>query len=250
MKTNPILLLLLVLGIYLHSFAGGKETQKDFGFAKHSAEIAVTPNVSYLFYNNSSFSYSSYRPFVGVAVGGQYVYRPISLFAVSTGLNFHMQGILYKPRWFNQRVTTYESSIEHSAYLMLPIYFHFYKQMPKSTFEFAIGPDFYIPLFRRATISGLNTADIDNGSDIQLDKSSPEQMRRNAVMGLSIFLGAQLHLCPKADLFIGPQMSFVNLLAFDKDKQKLRTEGGGFYDVYMGLKLGFRLHSAPKQANR
>lgn len=246
MKT--LFLSLAFAGLYFFAGAVDNKTSKtDFGFAKHSAEIAVTPNVGYFIYNKSFYSYSSYRPFAGIAVGGQYVYRPISLLAVSTGVNFHMQGIFYKPRWFSQGVTMYESSIQHTGYLMVPVYFHVYKHMRKSTFEFAIGPDFYIPVFRRATIRGSNTFDGQNNSDTQLDEYSPEQMRKNAVMGLSVFLGAQLHLSKKADLFIGPHIGFLDVVRFNSMSQRNRADYGGFYNVYMGLKIGFRLHSAGKK---
>ena len=258
MKTHPILLLLLVFGIHLHSFAGGKETQKDFGFAKHSAEISVTPNAGYYIYSKPKQGvaldepYENNYPFLGFTFGLQYMFRPVHVFAVSAGLNFHMQGyyrhimdyvIIGQPN-LNARQLGYE------GFVMLPISFHLFKQMRNSTFEFAIGPDFYFPVFFHSNTSVFNFDGEKVNTVTYMNMYNTSLTRETTSLGLSIFLGAQLYPTPKADLSIGPQISFVNLVHFDGTIQENRLNSGGTYKINLGLKLGFRLHPASKGASR
>lgn len=256
MKKQFYLISLLMLSAVLFTFAEDKKDKKDFGFAKHNAEIQVTPHADYLLYAKGKDApapdepYQNRYPFIGFNFGAQYLYRPIELLAISAGLNFHMQGGFWRQRNYFPKEYVAVRQNYHIAAIMLPIYFHLYKRMPNSTFEFAIGPDFYFPVLSRsrATSYDFNGDKIDSESD--MDKYTRAQTRANSVLGLSIFLGAQLYLCQNADLFIGPQIAFMSLAYLDKDQQESRLKYGGFYDVYLGLKLGFRLHCKPKVESR
>jgi hypothetical protein len=255
MGNHRFSLLLFSFAFAFTVFAGDMDAKKDFGFTKHSAEITATPNVSYYIYSKSTIHnpYEGYYPFLGFTFGLQYMYRPIKVFAVSAGLNFHMQSLyersenyLFFPsgQYLNWR------RILNTGYLAVPLYLHLFKSMPKSTFEFAVGPDFYIPVFRHSSWTKFDRNDEKLSSGSQMERFDSDMIHRYASFGLSIFLGAQLYLCPKADLFIGPQISFINLAFFDKEYQQSRANTGRFSDVNLGLKLGFRLHPARKEASR
>jgi hypothetical protein len=250
MKTHPILLLLLVFGIHLHSFAGGKETQKDFGFAKNSAEISVTPNVSYLIYKKGRYvpfdkPYQSRYPFIGASFGAHYLYRPIQLVAVSTGIDLQLQGLYFDESGPSRVGAITRRTINHNGYLMIPFYLHLFKRMPNSTFEFAVGPEFYFRIFWRESQSSFYADGNRINSSVFMQRDG-YQIRDDAALGLSVFLGAQLYLCKQADLFIGPQISILNLIYFGKMNRESFALYGGYYGTTLGLKLGFRLHGAKK----
>ena len=74
------------------------------------------------------------------------------------------------------------------------------------------------------------------------DKASTEYMRENASLGLSIFLGGELNMCEHANLFIGPQIQFLELTYFSNSKNNDLINDDHKYPVSLGLKLGFRFH--------
>ncbi|MCW5908450.1 MAG: hypothetical protein KIS94_11365 [Chitinophagales bacterium] len=251
MRKHIYLVLFFLMALSVSGFAE-KEKAKDFGFAKHNAEVQVTPHADYLIYAKGKdvgapdAPYENRYPFIGFNFGARYMFRPIELLAVSAGLAMHMQGGFWRQRAYFPKEYVALRQNYHVAALMLPIYLHLFKQMANSTFEFAIGPDFYFPVFQRTASATYNPDGEKVNSDKDFDKYTTQYARQNAVFGLSIFLGAQLYVCPVANLFIGPQIAFMNLAYMDKDKQENRLKFGGFYDVYLGLKLGFRFHCKGK----
>ncbi|MBP6732394.1 MAG: outer membrane beta-barrel protein [Chitinophagales bacterium] len=249
------LLFLCILSIV--NFAAAQSTEsstavkanksKD-GFWHHSGEIAITPSADYFIYGKGkdfekSEPYEFQLPFIGFNISGQYMYRPVEVFAVSAGLGFRMQGNFYRQTdyFFGKKYVSIRSN-GHTGYLSVPLEFHLFKKLPGCTFEFATGPQFNFPVNTR---SGVATFDADGdkiNSGKDKDNFTTTQMREGASLGWNLLLGGEVHLAKHADLFIGPQINFVNLAFFDKDRQEARTDFGDNFDCSLGLKLGFRIH--------
>lgn len=225
-----------------------KKEKKGKSFATHSAEIQITPSVDYhLYQQGNTFSDAPYKgtyPFIGAGFGAQYIFRPIKMLSVSTGLQFRMLGQFQRQRTYPIIGSSYISFTgnTHQMLLSIPLYIHLYKKMRDCTFEFAIGPDFNIPIAMRA--SGKSYAS--NGSEIassnETNTYSTTQMKDMASFGISMFLGGELVLNEHADIFIGPQIQFLNLARFNSDLRKLERTSGRFFDAGLGLKMGFRIH--------
>lgn len=223
------------------------DKSKD-GFWHHSGEITITPSADYFIYAKgkdfeASEPYEFQLPFIGFNISGQYIYRPVEVFGISAGLGYRMQGSFYRQTdyFFSKKYVSLRSNA-HTGYLNVPIEFHLFKKMPGCTFEFATGPQFNFPVNTR-----YNTAsylpDGDNlATDKGKDKFTTKEMRELSSLGWNILLGGEIHLAKHADLFIGPQINFVNLAFFDKDRQEARTDFGDNFDCSLGLKLGFRIH--------
>lgn len=247
MKKHICLSLIFSIACFTPLFAQ-TQSAKDFGFAKHIAEIQVTPHADYLIYAKGKdvgmpdAPYEFRYPFIGFNFGARYMFRPIELLAVSAGLAMHMQGGFWRQRAYFPKEYVALRKNYHVAALMLPVYFHLFKRMANSTFEFAVGPDFYFPVFERSTSNSYNIDGEKINSVKDFEKYNSQYTRENTVFGLSIFLGGQVYVCPVSDLFIGTQIAFMNLAYMDKDKQENRLKFGGFYDVYLGVKFGFRFH--------
>ncbi len=239
--------ILSFLALSLFSFAA-KEKPAAGSFAHHCGEFHITPSADYYIYSKGKNyeapePYEFQMPFIGFDLGGQYMYRPVEVFAVSAGLGFRMQGSYYRHTVtiFDKKHVDY-TSISHTGYLQMPIEFHLFKQMPNSTFEFATGPQFNFPVLRNSTSSSYNLNGDKLTTDKSKDKFTTKQMGDNAVLGWNILLGAEVNLADHADLFIGPQINFLNIAYFDKDINESRRDNGSNFDCSLGLKLGFRFH--------
>ncbi len=252
------LTLMMVLAIITSSYAGGynpfklpgKDSEKKEAgkFWQHTGEFHVTPSADYFIYKKGSDyqlsdPYEFTAPFIGFDIGGQYMYRPVEVFAVSAGLGFRMQGSYYR------HTTTFLGSkfvdatiAAHTGVLTVPIELHLFKRMNKCTFEFATGPQFNFQLFRKSTYTAFNSdgKKIDSGKDTQ--KLEADDIRRSAALGWNILLGAEINLFEHGDLFVGPQINFLNIAYFNKDLQKNSAKYGDDVLCSLGLKLGFRFH--------
>ncbi len=217
-------------------------------FAKHNIEVQVTPSSDYFIYQKGNQledePYKSRYPFVGFGFGANYIFRPVKVVGVSTGLNFKMQGEFYRYRHYPFLQSSYirYKGNQHIMYINIPIYLHLYKEMTNSTFEFAVGPDFNIPIFYRSVVTEFNA----NGDEISTSKESEkltkEARKSLAAFGLSIFLGGEVHLFDQGNLFIGPQIQFLNLVSFDKDTRDYEKTVRKDFFVSLGIKFGFRFH--------
>lgn len=219
-------------------------------FHVHSFEFTMAPSTDYFIYskgkinNISSEPYDNRMPFVGFNIGGQYIFRPLHVVSVSAGLNYRMQG------YFNQTKTAplggdlYISSRNygHTAFMTIPVYAHLYKRMKKCSFEFATGPEFYIPLYSTSFAKTYDALGDETSSSSGINKLSMSNMKQNASFGWSIYLGGELEISETADMFVGPQILFLDLARLNKDNQLFRTDNGGYYNVSLGLKLGFRIY--------
>ena len=183
-------------------------------------------------------------PFLGFDLGGQYMYRPVELFGVSAGLGFRMQGNYYRHTTYSLLGEKYVNlrSIGHTGFLQVPIEFHLFKKMEHSTFEFATGPQFNFPVFNMYSSNLHNSSGDKISSSKGKTNYSTKQMGDDAMFGWNILLGAELNLCDHADLFVGPQINFLNIASFKKDENKASMDSGRPYDCSLGLKLGFRFH--------
>lgn len=114
--------------------------------------------------------------------------------------------------------------------------------MPNSTFEFATGPQFNFPVFTMTSSSSFNLDGEKIASDKDKIKRDAKYMGDNAMLGWNILLGAEVNLADHADLFIGPQINFLNIASFKKSVNEDRMESGDNYYCSLGLKLGFRFH--------
>jgi len=225
-----------------------KKEKKGKSFATHSAEIQVTPSADYHLYTQGNVfidePYKGTYPFIGVGFGAQYIFRPIKMLSVSTGLQFRMLGQFQRQRTYPLIGNSYISYTgnTHQMLLSIPLYIHLYKKMRDCTFEFAIGPDFNIPIGMRS--SGKSYAPNGNelSSSSETDMYSTKQMKEGASFGISMFLGGELVINEHADIFIGPQIQFLNLARFSSDLRKLEKTTGRFFDAGLGLKMGFRIH--------
>ncbi len=242
-------ILLLLIGFTSVSFAAfGRTAAPASTFAKHSYELQVTPSADYFIYQKGNTldnePYKHKYPFAGFGFGVNYIFRPIKVVGVSTGLNFKMQGIFNRERFYPFQQPSYVSykGSEHVMYLTVPIHLHLYKEMTNSTFEFAIGPEFNIPFFTRSAGKFFNAAGTEISSSKDSDRLTTSQMKDGAVFGLSVFLGGEVRLFDHGNLFIGPQIQFLNLVSFDKNLRDLEKTDRKNYLVSLGLKLGFRFH--------
>ncbi len=245
MKSTAFTLLIFAACVF-SVFAEDKNSDSKKSFAKHSAEIQITPSADYLIFNQGNIDidkpYEGRLPFIGVGAGVQYVFRPIRMLGVSTGVQFRMHGSYSRQRVFPLIGNSYiaQRGNAHLNYVSIPLYIHLYKRMTNCTFEFAIGPDFNIPVFRRYT----STTFAPNGDELVnssgLSGFSSDDMQKLASFGLSIFLGGLLDMGSHANLFIGPQIQFLDLARFNSDTRKIEQVDGRFYNCALGLKLGFR----------
>lgn len=244
---NFTLLLLLIGGLSVSLYAEDKDKpKKETAFTQHSAEVHVTPAVDYFIFseNEGSFPddpYDQQYPFIGFGFGAQYIYRPVEVFGISTGIDFKMQGRFSRTKYPMSNVI---SSREHwhDGIMTVPVYFHLYKKMTACTFEFATGPEFNFPLFRRSTVITYLPNGDEFSTQKETDKVDTDDMRENASLGISIFLGGELNLCEHANLFLGPQIRFLDLVYFDKDINEARKDSWAYYPISLGLKMGFRFH--------
>ncbi len=229
-----------------------KDSKSEKGkrkFHVHSFEFTMAPSADYFIYSKGKISnisepYDNRMPFVGFNIGGQYIFRPIHVISVSAGLNYRMQGYFNQTKSAPLSGDLYISSrtYGHAAYLTIPVYAHLYKRMKKCSFEFATGPEFYIPLYSTTfakTYDALGDVTSSNSGVVKLSTST---MQQNASFGWSIYLGGELDISEIADMFVGPQILFLDLARLNKNNQLQRTDNGGFYNVSLGLKLGFRFH--------
>lgn len=225
-----------------------KEAPKG-GFAHHFGEFHITPSADYFFFvqgkeNQVNEPYEFKLPFIGFDMGVEYGYRPVEVFGVSAGLGFRMQGNYYRQTAYTLLGEKYVNlrSSGHTGFLQLPIAFHLYKQMSNSTFEFATGPQFNFPVFQTNMWTTFNSDGEKVTSDKDKDKFTTKYMGENASLGWNILLGAELELADHADMFIGPQINFLNIAYFKKDFNESRRDYGGQFDCSLGIKLGFRFH--------
>jgi|ERR1043165_9210902 hypothetical protein len=253
------LLALVCLFISTSTFAGSnspfavvkdnKDNKDKTGFWHHCGEFHLTPSADYYIYRKGTVyeapePYQYQMPFIGFDMGGQYMYRPVEVFAISAGLGFRMQGNFTRHTttpFLQSKYVDYRS-MGHMGVLQVPIEFHLFKRLPHCTFEFATGPQFNFPVFATNT----TTTYMPDGDKISTDKDKTnfdtDVMRENAMLGWNILMGGEIHLCDKSDLFIGPQINFLNIAYFDKDITSNRRKYGSDTDISLGLKLGFRFH--------
>ena len=217
-------------------------------FAKHSAELQLTPSADYLLFQQGNLDiqepYKGRYPFIGFSFGAQYIYRPIKVLGISTGVQFRMHGSYSRERVFPFKGEPYiaQRGNAHLSYVSIPLYIHLYKPMKNCTFEFAIGPDFNIPMFTRYTSTIYDPMGEEIVSSKGLSGYSKENMKNYASFGLSIFLGGVFELGAHGDLFVGPQIQFLDLARFNSDTRIIEKREGRFYNAGLGLKLGFRIH--------
>lgn len=255
MKT-PVLLASL-LAFSLTGFAGGytpnpfakeKAKKESAGFWHHTGEFQLAPSADYMLYRKgtdyeASEPYEFRMPFIGFDIGGQYMYRPVEVFAISAGLGFRMQGSYYRhtTTFFGDKYVD-ETIAAHTGYLNLPVELHLFKRMSHSTFEFATGPRFNFPLFRKSTYSTFNSDGEKVMSGKNTQKLDADDMRDLSSLGWSLTMGGEIHLFNHGDLFIGPQINFQNLVYFNNDARSSVKQYGDYIDCSLGLKLGFRFH--------
>lgn len=246
-------ILILFFGVVaLSSIAFSKTTapaSKASEFTKHSYEFQVTPSADYLIYRQGSSAfahqeepYKTRYPFIGFGFGVNYIFRPIKVVGVSAGFNIKMQGSYSRVTSYAPMTYISSRGNAHVGFISIPIQAHLYKEMSDCTFEFAIGPEFNIPIFDRRAYALYSPNGEKVASDKDSDKYNSDQIRYGASFGLSFLLGGEMHLCEHANLFVGPQFQFLNLVRFDKDRADAEKAGGRFYDVSLGVKLGFRFH--------
>lgn len=228
--------------------AKDNKEKKSNSFAKHSAEIQLTPSVDYVLYQKGDFNitepYKGRLPFVGFSFGAQYIFRPISVLGISTGVQFRMHGSYSRERVFPYNGNPYiaQRGNAHLNYVSIPLHIHLYKRMKNCTFEFAIGSDFNIPMFTRYVTTIFDPQGKVLVSSKGLSGYSKENMKNYAAFGLSVFMGGVFALGNHGDLFLGPHIQFIDLARFNSDTRKLESIEGRFYNTGLGLKLGFRMH--------
>ena len=242
------ILLLLIGFVMVSSVAFSRTSAPASTFAVHNFELQVTPSADYFIYQKGDVlqdePYKFKYPFAGFGFGVNYIFRPIKVVGVSTGLNFKMQGIFDRERFYPFQQPSYVSykGSQHVMYINIPVYLHLYKEMTNSTFEFAIGPEFNIPFFTRSAGKFFNATGTEISSSKGSDILSTSQMKDGAVFGLSVFFGGEVRLFDHGNLFIGPQIQFLNLVSFDEDVRDLEKTDRKNYLVSLGVKLGFRFH--------
>jgi hypothetical protein len=236
-----ILAAFIVFGLPLHSASSDT-------LAKHHFEFQITPSADYYVFKKGIYPstyyakpYEGFSPFIGINFGAQYLYRPIKLFGVSTGLQFKVQGLFHRRDFTDSYSgTRYKASTQyHWAYVSLPIYFHLFKAMKKCSFEFATGPEFNFPVFQQTVNLDYDPKGNFNSSG-QIQKYKAEETRKAATLGLSIFLATVKNLSKMFDLFVGPQFECPNIIYFRKEYNENFKSNGGYYYVSVGLKLGLR----------
>lgn len=216
-------------------------------FLKHSAEIQITPSADYFFFipgkMNIGSPYRNKFPYIGIGAGLQYIFRPIHLFGISSGIQFRMHGEYYKGRpEIDYGSTGGEDFWEsHNGYISVPLYIHLYKKMNRCNFEFATGLDFNFNFFTRSSydIAPNLFQPGEKGRSFQWMKN--DFIQRYASLGWSVFLGGELRINKHADVFLGPHFQFLNIFFFNNKVQQQKVNFR-YYDVGLGFKAGFRIH--------
>ncbi|HLP49594.1 MAG TPA: outer membrane beta-barrel protein [Chitinophagales bacterium] len=255
---KPYFITFCFLAVFTSSFAGvkplfrtadEKDKKAEAGFWHHTGEFHIAPSADYYIYGKGKLfenpePYEFQMPFIGFDIGGQYMYRPVEVFAISAGLGFRMQGSFYRhtttpflgDKYVDQRI------LSHTGFLNVPVEFHLFKRMNKCTFEFATGPRFNFPVLRTFNASTY-AWDGEKVSTVKdKDNYTTTQMKDLASLGWNLLFGAEVHLFDHGDLFIGPQINFTNLVYFDKEVREGVRDYGNNFNCSLGLKLGFRFH--------
>lgn len=252
MKTKIIVLLTFLSYIAIAQTTASstdKKEDKKRKFYVHSGEFHITPGTDYFIYAKGKLSelpepYNNTMPFFGFNIGGRYMFRPVHVVAVSGGLAFRMQGYFNQTKDAPLGGDLYISSRSygHRGFISIPVYVHLFKRMKNCTFEFATGPEFHIPIFVTRFDKTYNPVGETTNSNSEIKAVTSDFRKQFSSFGWSIYLGGQVELSDKADMFIGPQIAFFNLAQFDKAQRLTRTDNGGNYDIFLGLKMGFRFH--------
>jgi hypothetical protein len=253
MKTFFLTVALISFGFIIHAQttitnAGPAKASSGATFWHHSGEITIAPSADYFIYAKGTSTseakpYEYKLPFIGYNINGQYLYRPVEVFAISAGLGFRLQGLFTrKTTYSGSKKYVSERDVDYTGYLNIPIEIHFFKKMQKCTFEFATGPQFNFPANWRSHSITFKPNGDNKFDDIDGGKYSTEEMRTFSSLGWNVLVGAEFNVAPHVNIFVGPQINFVNLAFFDKNRQKQRTHWGDRFDCSLGLKLGFRFH--------
>ncbi|HLP21039.1 MAG TPA: hypothetical protein VK174_12090, partial [Chitinophagales bacterium] len=77
---------------------------------------------------------------------------------------------------------------------------------------------------------------------VNYHRNDAAAMRRMAALGWNLTMGAQLPLFNHGNMFIGPQINFVDLFSFDKDERMLEHAYSKKFNYSLGLKVGFSFY--------
>lgn len=225
-----------------------KNKKESAGFWHHTGEFHLAPSADYYIYKQGSFlqnpkPYEFHLPLLGFDIGGQYMYRPAEVFAISAGFGFRMQGRYgrYSEYYLGEKYVN-ERSIQYWGSLNIPVELHLFKRMKKCTFEFATGPRFNLPVVDIRETDMYNPDGEKTGMNKLSDTSTPEEMREYSSLGWTLSMGGEIHLFNYGDLFIGPQIGFSNLVSFNERMRDADKLYGKQFNCSLGLKVGFRFH--------
>ena len=120
-------LFLLLTFVTVTVFAEDKSKDKpkaDKSFVTHSAEVQVTPATDYFIFREGTMvnntPYESQYPFIGFGFGAQYIYRPVEVFGISTGLAVKMQGAFSRTRSFSPVYITSRTNSHKTMPMKVP----------------------------------------------------------------------------------------------------------------------------------
>src|ERR1043165_2260058 len=247
MKHPHVLILLLAICTATNAQTKTVTAPSEPGplYWRHSAEFQVTPFASYFFYvppdpqhrySTDEGPYEFYLPMPGVNIGGRYTYRPFNFFGVSAGLNVGFLTGYYRHTAYataNEKYVDYKD-LSYMCYLTMPVQFHFYKQMKRSTFEFSTGPDFNF-----AIVAGSNSIQYNStGEKVYQDKYKMTGLY--PFLGWNVTLGGELDISSKVKLFLGPQFNFHYIADYNAQANRDSRTWGQSYPVSLGFKMGFR----------
>ena len=226
-------------------------------YKHHTFELSVTPTFDYRFFSwpKRQPGYATQvndldLPFAGFNFGVAYIYRPIRLIGISTGLDFMERGLKYGSTSHGEVNTPYgmiTTPLQYHGFVFngivdVPVLIHLYQLINKTELEFTTGPVFNFPLFYNEKVSATSTL------FGPLTKTSPDfkiydasEIKSGSRLGWTVQLAANLPIKKSFILSVGPEMKFLSVDALVPNANyKLYPHET---DFYIGLKVGFRLGS-------
>ena len=188
------------------------------------------------------------RPFAGFCFGLQYIYRPIRMVGISTGLESLEYGNRIGRNEFYSftdqvTVTAVYKGYGFNGSIGVPFYVHFYRQISRVTIEFATGPEFFFEVYSMAKYQVNNYNDPFAPPVYNIHNTvnyNGSEIKQNASLAWSVQLMANIPVCNAFGISVGPEWKFLELKQLSAgnniDYSEPRT-----VPFFLGVKVGFCL---------
>ncbi len=227
-------------------------------FKRHSLELSVAAGLDHQFvvrkYKDPVMGQiwkASERPFAGFCFGAQYIYRPIGIFGISTGLEYMMYGnrMGKTEEYYGNGpyvTTSVYTGYGFEGYMGVPVYVHIYQQIDRIGVEFTTGPEFFFDVYSmenyQISYPPPYYAPWEPTSIHDTRFANNSQIAQSASLAWSVQLMANIPVKKVLMVSIGPEWKFLDL-------KQLAPGNNVDHSVprevpfFLGVKAGFRFGS-------